>query len=305
MGLGCAYPQEVSLVRRVLVTGANGFVGSTVCAALSRAGLLARAAMRSPESLPRPLNGEVAIVGNIDAGTEWGPALAGMDAVVHLAGRVHVLNERFQDSLAEFRKVNVLGTERLARMAADRGVQRLIYASSIGVNGRVTRAQPFVEEDVPAPHNSYAISKWEAECVLRQVAAETGLEVVILRPPLVYGPGVKANFLRLMKLVDQGLPLPLGSVHNRRSLLYVGNLADAVIRCLEHPEAVGEVFLVSDGEDVSTPELVRHIAGVLHRPARLLPFPPRLLQATARLDKRLSAVEPLLNSLVADRKSVV
>lgn len=287
-------------MRHVLVTGANGFVGRTVCATLSGSGIRVRAAVRSSERSPRPLSGEDMVVGNIGARTEWGAALSGIDAVVHLAGRAHILKETSEDPQAEFYKVNVFGTERLARAAVQAGVQRLVYISSIGVNGKSTPGLPFTEEQAPAPHNPYAISKWEAERVLRRVAAETGLEVAILRPPLVYGPGVKANFLRFMELVDRGLPLPLGSVRNRRSLLYVGNLADAIVRCLQHPEAAGEIFLVSDGEDLSTPELLRRIAGVLHRPARLLTFPPGLLRTAVRLNKRLSAMEPLLTSLVVD-----
>lgn len=247
-----------------------------------------------------PFDGDVVATGNIGPETVWAPALEGVDAVVHLAGRAHVLKETSQDPLAEFRRINVLGTECLARAAADEGVRRLIYVSSIGVNGRVTYSQPFTEEDVPTPHNSYAISKWEAEQVLHRVAEETGIEVVILRPPLIYGPGVKANFLRLMKLVNQGLPLPLASVRNRRSFLYVGNLADAVVRCLEYPEVASEVFLISDGEDVSTPELLRCIAGSLHCPARFVPLPPTLLRAAGHLTGRSSMVEPLLDSLVMD-----
>ncbi len=290
---------------RVLVTGANGFVGQAVCTVLSEAGYTVRAAVRSSDRLPgRSFEGEVVTVGDIGSDTRWEPALEGISAVVHLAGRVHVLRETFQDPLAEFHKINVLGTERLARMAADEGVQRLIYVSSIGVNGRTTGSRPFTEEDVPAPHNPYAFSKWEAEQALGQVTAETGMEVAILRPPLVYGPGVKANFLRLMKLVNRGVPLPLKSIENRRSLLYVGNLASAIMTCIDHPGAAGKVFLISDSEDVSTPELFSRIASALGRSVYLLPFPPLLLRMAGRLTGSLSALEPLLDSLTVDSSKI-
>ena len=292
-------------MRRVLVTGANGFVGQTVCPVLSEAGYTVRAAVRSSDKLPgRSFEGEVVTVGDIGSDTRWEPALEGISAVVHLAGRVHVLRETFQDPLAEFHKINVLGTERLVRMAAEEGVQRLIYVSSIGVNGRTTGSHPFTEEDVPDPHNPYAFSKWEAEQALGQVTAETGIEVVILRPPLVYGPGVKANFLRLMKLVNRGVPLPLKSIENRRSLLYIGNLASAIMTCIDQPGAAGKVFLVSDGEDVSTPELFSWIGSALGRSVYLLPFPPLLLRMAGRLTGSLSGLEPLLDSLTVDSSKI-
>lgn len=286
---------------RVLVTGANGFVGQAVCATLPKAGHAVRAAVRNSRTMRSSFSdGEVVVVGEIGPDTSWAPVLEGVDVVVHLAGRVHVLKETFRDPLAEFHKTNVLGTEHLARAAAGMGVRRLVYMSSIGVNGRATRGRSFTEEQEPRPHNPYAVSKWEAEEALGRVAAETGLEVVVLRPPLVYGPGVKANFLRLMRLVDRGLPLPLGLAENRRSLVYVGNLADAVVACVTRPEAAGEAFLISDGEDVSTPELLHMIGGALDRPVRLLPVPPRLLRAAGRLTGASSAVEPLLGSLTVD-----
>jgi nucleoside-diphosphate-sugar epimerase len=291
----------LSSVSRVLVTGANGFVGRAVCAALPEAGFEVRAAVRSPKRLPEGLDGgEVVSVGEICARTDWRSALEGVDTVVHLAGRVHVLKERLKDAQPEFRRVNVLGSEKLARAAAEAGVRRLVHVSSIGVNGISTPSRPFTEADEPHPHNHYSISKWEGEKAMRRVAGETGLELVVLRPPLVYGPGVKANFLRLMHLVDRRLPLPLASVNNRRSLIYVGNLADAVVTCVTRPEAAGELFLVSDGEDVSTPGLLRSIAAALRKPALLAPFPPTLLRAGGRVARRPSMVEPLLDSLMVD-----
>ncbi len=191
-------------------------------------------------------------------------------------------------------------TERLARAAAESGVKRMVHVSSIGVNGISTHNRAFTEADEPVPHNYYAISKWDAEKALRRVAEGTGLDIVVLRPPLVYGPGVKANFLRLMHLVNRRLPLPLRSVDNRRSLIYVGNLADAISACVSDPRAAGELFLLSDGEDVSTPGLLRSIASALHKPAILFPFPPGLLHAAGRMIGMPSMVEPLLDSLTLD-----
>ena len=293
------------LMAYVLVTGANGFVGQALCGALSKTGYKVRAAVRKEDRLKnRSFEGEVSTVGDIGPDISWTPALEDVDTVVHLAGRVHVLRETHGDPHGEFRSVNVHGAEYLARMAVGAGVRRLIYVSSVGVNGKVTYGKAFTEEQAPSPHNAYASSKEEAEKVLHRVAKESGLEVVILRPPLIYGPGVKANFLRLMNLVDQGLPLPLASVRNRRSLLYVGNLADATISCIRHPQASGKTFLVSDGEDVSTPELIRRIAYPLKRPARLLPFPPSLLLVAARLAGKRSVMEPLLESLVVDSSKI-
>lgn len=243
---------------------------------------------------------EVAPVGSIGPDTDWGAALSGVDTVVHLAARVHVTDETAADPMAAFRQVNVLGTERLARSAAAAGVRRLVFLSSVKVNGEGTRGRAYTEGDAPAPEDGYARSKWEAERGLARIADETGLEVVVLRPPLVYGPGVKANFLALMRAIDRGLPLPLGAIDNRRSLLFVGNLADAVVRCIGHPGAAGKTFLLRDGEDVSTPELIRRLARALERPARLFPFPPALLKLAAGLAGRREAADRLLGSLTVD-----
>lgn len=247
-----------------------------------------------------PSEVELLRVGDINLDTDWSSAFEGIEWVVHLAGRAHVLNEATRDPYAEFLKVNAHGTECLARAAAEAGVKRLIYVSSVHVNGTRTSRSAFTEDHEPSPRMHYAISKWEAEKALQRIALATDLETVILRPPLVYGPGVKANFLRLMELVDNGLPLPFRSIKNRRSLLYVGNLADAIACCLGHPDAAGKTFLLSDGEDVSTPQLIRHIGGALGRKPRLLPFPPSAIRSAARLAGRLSMAEPLLDDLVVD-----
>lgn len=293
------------VTNRVLVTGANGFVGRTLCPVLEDAGTRVRAAVKDGSGrLPGSCDGDVMSVGNIGADTAWLPALKDVEVVVHLAGRVHVLRETVRDPQAEFHKVNVLGTEHLARVSARAGVKRIVYVSSIGVNGRRTTESAFSETHEPSPHNAYALSKWEAEQVLREVSEETGIEVVILRPPLIYGPGVKANFLRLMELVNLGLPLPMGSIDNRRSLLYVGNLADAISKCIQAPEASGKTFLVSDGEDVSTPELVRRIRKALGVSTMVLPLPTAAIRLAAYLARRASSVEPLLDSLVIDSTEI-
>jgi nucleoside-diphosphate-sugar epimerase len=289
----------------VLVTGANGFVGRGVVDALSKSSFGVRTAVRH-SSRASSLAGHEAVVGDISPDTQWEEALLGVSMVVHLAARVHVMHDTTTDPLTEFRKVNVLGTERLAREAARAGVRRFVYVSSIKVNGESTNAHSgaFAEKNAPNPQDPYGVSKWEAEQALHRVAQETGLEVVIVRPPLVYGPGVGANFLRLLKLVHKGVPLPFGLINNQRSLVYVGNLANAIITCLEHPAATGQTYLVSDGEDVSTPELIRHVAHALGRPARLLAVPPALLRVAGQLTGKSSEVERLLDSLVIDSSKI-
>lgn len=285
---------------RVLVTGANGFVGQALCPLLEKAGWEVRRATRSAAAASNPAANSFA-VGNIGAQTDWRKPLEGISAVVHLAARVHLMQDDARDPLAQYRAVNRDGTENLARQAAEAGVRRLVYLSSIKVNGERTTEQPFRADDAPHPQDSYARSKWEAEQALQRVAAATGLETVILRPPLVYGPGVKANFLRLMRLVERGIPLPLGTVDNRRSLLYLGNLADAVRACLAHPAAAGKTFLLSNGgAPLSTPALIRALATALGKPARLLPVPPFLLRLTGRLTGKDTEIARLLDSLEID-----
>ena len=284
---------------RFLVTGANGFVGKHFCAELLRQGHLVRAAVRSASALID--NAELVAVGAIDDKTNWAEVLCGVDVVIHLAARVHVMKDVAADPLAEFLKVNVQGTANLACQAALAGVKRLVYVSSIKVNGeRTTETRPFVESDKPNPQDAYAISKWQAEQALRRIAQETGLEIVIVRPPLVYGPGVKGNFIKLMAAVDKGIPLPLAGVRNKRSLIYVGNLVDALIACASHPVAAGKIYLVRDDEDISTPDMVRQMAICLERPAKLFSLPVKLFCGLGRLFGQLEAVERLVNSLCSD-----
>ncbi|MES2480840.1 MAG: SDR family oxidoreductase [Pseudomonadota bacterium] len=278
----------------ILVTGATGFVGQALCAQLRARGLPLRAASRSAAQ------GCVA-VGALDAHTDWTDALGGVDRVVHLAARVHVMDEQAADPLAEFRKTNALATERLARQAAAAGVRRFVFLSSIKVNGEHTApGRPFSADDIPAPQDPYGISKLEAELALHRVAAETGMEICILRPPLVYGPGVRANFRSMMRWVARGVPLPLGAVRNQRSLVALDNLVDLIITCLDHPGAANQVLLAGDGEDLSTPQLLRRVAQALDTRARLVAVPPGLLQFLAGLAGKRAVVDRLCGSLQLD-----
>jgi UDP-glucose 4-epimerase len=228
-----------------------------------------------------------------------GSMFAGVDVVVHLAARVHVMDDMDQNPLASYRATNLDATPNLARQAADARVKRFVFISSIKVNGEGGDAA-YREIDAPAPADAYAISKWEAEQGLWRIARETGLEVVILRPPLVYGPGVKANFLRLMQLIQKGWPLPLGAIRNRRSLLYLGNLVDAIRLCAEHPAAAGQTFLLDDGEAVSTPDLIRAVAHAMGRTARLPAVPVRVIEFAGVLLGKRAAVARLTGSLWVD-----
>jgi len=283
---------------KVLITGANGLVGRAVCAALHRTGHAVTPAVRRAQGLAQEQ-----VIGESDAQTGWRAALAGMESVVHLAARVHVMNDSAADPLAAFRSINTAGTLNLARQCAAAGVRRFVFVSSVKVNGE-ERAAPYTEADTPAPEDAYALSKWEAEQGLWQVAAETGLEVVILRPPLVYGPGVGANFLALLRAVARGMPLPLGAINNQRSLIFVGNLADAILCCLEHPAAAGQTFLVSDGEEVSTPELVRRMATALGRPAWLVALPVPVLRMLVAFAKKPALATRLSGSLAVDSSKI-
>ena len=283
----------------VLVSGATGFVGKALCAELLRRGHGVRAAVRAA-SLQAD-NGETVSVGEINGETDWTEALSGIKVVIHLAARVHVMHDTATDALAEFRKVNVDGALNLARQSVEVGVQRFIFISSIKVNGEGTLpGQLYTAEDQPAPVDPYGISKREAEDALRQLASETGMEVVIIRPPLIYGPGVKANFQSMMRCLDRGLPLPLGAIKNRRSLLALDNLIDLIISCMTHPAAANQTFLAGDGEDLSTPELLRRMAAALGKKARLAPVPEPILMLGARLLGRQAIAQRLCGSLQVD-----
>lgn len=283
----------IASLRKVLVTGATGFIGRAVHVALQeqRDVEVVGAARRASTGLQAspPLGPEA----------DWSELLDGCDVVVHTAARAHILRDEVADPLSEYRYVNVEGTLSLARQAAEAGAERLIFLSSIGVNGNVNTC-PFSEEDPPNPTELYAQSKWEAEQGLWQVQHDTGMQVVILRPPLVYGPGAPGNFGRLVRWVERGVPLPLGDVHNRRSLVARGNLVDLILTCINHPAAANQLFLAGDGQDLSTSELLRGVAQAMGRPVRLVPVPASLLRFAATLLGRREIAERLLGSLQVD-----
>ena len=287
---------------KVLVTGANGFAGQALCVQLRRQGVQVRRAVRQIAPGERRSDDD-AVVGEIGPDTQWRAALDGVEAVVHLAARAHVMQDAVRGSLEDYRRVNVQGTRQLALEATSAGVRRMVFLSSVKVNGETTH-RPFSEQDAPHPTDAYGISKWEAEQAFKEVAQEKGIEWVILRPPLVYGPGVRANFLKLMRAVDRGVPLPVGALQNQRSLLYLGNLIDAIQVSLSHPNAANQVFLLSDGEDISTPDLVRRLAAALHVRPRLLPAPPQLVRLAGWVMGRLASTERLTRSLQVDSSRI-
>jgi nucleoside-diphosphate-sugar epimerase len=289
---------------RVLVTGASGFIGRELAKRLRASGQLVRGTRRSQhaDAIPEPI--EWCNVGEIGPGTEWREALQNVRAIVHAAGRAHLPERSARDADLAF-EVNTHGTLRLAHCAAQAGVKHLVFLSSIGVIGDATRGQPFDESTPLNPQGAYARSKLEAEIGIREIATRTGMNFTIVRPPLVYGPHAPGNFGRLVRLVRRGLPLPLGAVRNQRSMIAVENLADLLARCIENPSAVNETFVVADGTDVSTPELARLIAQGLGTRISLLPVPPRMLRAAARLAGQLDAVDKLCQSLQIDNHKLV
>jgi UDP-glucose 4-epimerase len=275
-------------------------VGRALCKELAQRGYGVRAAVRD---LSRFVNGHCdrVKVNDIGPATDWSVALSQVDTVVHLAARVHVMRDQATNPLAEFRCLNVDGTLNLARQAVAAGVRRFVFLSSIGVNGRATRfGQKITADDLPVPHDPYSISKYEAEQGLRQLADETGLEVVIIRPPLVYGAHAPGNFGRLINVLVKRFPLPLGAIHNKRSFVALDNLVDLIVTCLDHPAAVNQTFLVADGEDLSTTELLRRMGASLGSPARLIPVPTSLLEAGSALLGKRDAAQRLCGSLQVD-----
>ena len=279
---------------KILVTGAHGFVGSALCQDLTRRGVRVNAVIRQGSGRDKFL------IKDIASQTDWMSPLHGCSAVIHLAARVHVLTDRAVDPLAAFRSVNVQGTLNLARQAAKSGVHRFVFISSIGVNGAVTACEPFSAEDQAQPHSPYAQSKYEAELGLQALAKETGMKVVIIRPPLVYGQNAPGNFGSLMRWLKRGIPLPLGGIHNQRSLVALDNLVDLIITCLTHPSAANQTFLVSDGEDLSTTQLLRRMGAALGKPARLIPVPVSVLKLCAALIGKPELAQRLCGSLQID-----
>lgn len=282
---------------KILLTGASGFIGSALLERLLADGQSVTGTARKKLVFPFDL----VIVGEIGPETRWLDVVKGHQTVVHTAARVHVMHDSASDPLSEFRRVNVEGTLNLARQAAAAGVRRFVFISSIKVNGEETApGQLFRDDDLPHPLDPYGLSKQEAEEGLRQIAQESGMEVVIIRPPLVYGPGVKANFETMMRWLHRGLPLPLGSIRNRRSLVALDNLVDLIVACIDHPAAANQTFLVSDGEDLSTTELLQRMGAALGKPARLLPVPSALLSAGATVLGKRAVAQRLLGSLQVD-----
>jgi UDP-glucose 4-epimerase len=292
--------QPLSSSQRVLVTGASGFVGRALVSRLLASNDFEVVAQFRSSASAQKSQGNTVVTPAINSETDWSSALAGVNAVVHCAARVHVMNETTADPLAAFREVNVEGTLKLAREAARSGVRRFIYLSSIKVNGEGTDGKAFTAEDDCGPTDPYGLSKWEAEKGLMELAQRSAMDVVIVRPPLIYGPGVKANFLKMIQWVDRGVPLPLALVDNRRSLVGLENLTNFLIHCIDHPGAANQVFLISDGEDLSTPALLRNVAQALGKPSRLLPFPVTLLRGFAELLGKRAVVDRLCGSLRVD-----
>ena len=286
---------------KILLTGATGFLGS----AISRR--LVEDEQYQLISTVRKKSGNLisgiptVLIEGLYADTDWSSALSNIQVVIHTAARVHVMNESSGDPLTEFRKINVEGTLNLARQAAAAGVNRFIFISSIKVNGESTVIdEPFTANDQPNPVDPYGISKWESEVGLQKLAKETDMDIVIIRPPLVYGPGVKANFYNMMRWISRGIPLPLGAIKNKRSLLALDNLVDLIIVCVEHPAASNQVFLVSDGNDFSTTELLIEVGKALGTPARLIPIPAGVLKIAAILLGKRNVSQRLLGSLQVD-----
>jgi nucleoside-diphosphate-sugar epimerase len=281
---------------RILVTGATGFIGRHLCRSLATIGEMPVAAVREPSGMFE----EERVTGDLAELPDLSGFLADIDTVVHLAGLAHLIRAAADDCEDAFRRANVDAAVHLARAAAAAGVRRLVFLSTIKVNGETTTDRPFCETDPPNPHDAYARSKLAAEQALHRIATETDLEVVVIRPPLVYGPGVKANFLRLLQLVERGVPLPLGAIRNRRSLISLDNLSSLIHAAIRHPAAAGEVFLASDQCDCATPELVRMLAAGLGRTARLYPVAPPLLATCAKLVGREATYHRIAGSLQVD-----
>ena len=289
---------------RVLVTGASGFVGGYLCPELLNSGWSVRAVVRTTEAAGRLSRGvEPLYVPEIGSETDWEEGLEGIDVVAHLAGRAHVTKEEAANPLDAYREINVGGTRRLAEACAGAGVRRLVFVSSVKAVGE--GIQVAYDEETPRwPEDAYGMSKMEAEDALAVVSTRTSLDTVVLRPPLVYGPGVKANFRMLMRLVKRGMPLPLGMVRNERSMVYVRNLTAAVSSCLKHPAAAGETFFVADEESLSTRELVLRMGRLMKRPTRLVPVPEPLLRLGGRLTGRSGQVDRLAGSLTVSTAKI-
>ncbi len=278
----------------ILVTGSTGFVGSRVVELAREHDWTVIPVVRKQIE---PLTNRL-VIPFIDASTDWSGAFEGVDCIVHCAARVHQMNESEQDALAAYQEVNTLGTLNLAKQAAEAGVKRFVFVSSIKVNGEFSELNlPFEPNLKNTPQDPYGLSKYEAEVELAKLSKETGLEVVIIRPPLVYGPGVKANFLSMMRLIDKGIPLPFGAIKNQRSLVYLDNLSSLILTCCEHPVAPGHTFLASDDHDVSTTQLMQTIAHAMGKSPRLIPIPMSWIQAGSSALKKKHIAQRICGNL--------
>lgn len=291
---------------KILITGASGFVGAALCARLLRNGHSVKGTLLTSElPISLPTGVQPVVVEHLSNNSCWDHAVTDVDIIIHLAARVHVMKETAVDPVQEFRKVNLYGTEQLAQQAAQAGVNRFVFMSTVGVNGDNSGQKPYYEGDEPHPHNPYSVSKYEAELTLEHISGKTGMEVVMVRAPIVYGPGNPGNFLSLLKVIHRRTPLPLASIQNKRSLIYVENLVDALAVCATHPDAAGQTYLVSDGEDVSTSELIRRTAAALGIRARLLPFPVSVMRLIGKLTGRSATVNRLTGSLAVDSSKII
>ena len=293
---------------RILITGATGFIGSALSHGLLEAKHHVRGVVRASTGVPHwptpeSANFDWVVLHDRSTERETNEALQGVQVVVHLAARVHVMVDNASNPLQEFRQMNVDWTERLARAAALQRVHRFVYLSSIKVNGEQT-VVPFTEQDPPKPQDPYGVSKWEAEQALARVSKQTGMEIVVIRSPLVYGPGVRGNFLQLLNIVRQGIPLPLASIHNQRSLIYLGNLVDALARCVHDPRAAGRTYMVRDGEDLSTPELVRRLAVAMGSRVCLWSCPTSLLYWIGQVTGKRDILDRLVGSLQVNSSKI-
>ena len=292
---------EATSNRRVLVTGAGGFIGQAVCAAFRLRGHEVIGALRQRDVVRESAAVNYVAMGHMDESTDWSSVVKGVDCVVHLAARVHLMNDSADDPLAEFRRFNVDLTMNLARQAAAAGVRRFVFVSSVKVNGENTPfGQPFTAEDTPLPTDPYGVSKLEAEQLLKKLAETSGMEVVIVRPVLVYGPGVRANFYQMMQWLKKGVPLPLKALDNQRSLVAIDNLVDMIATCLSHPAAANQTFLVSDGEDLTVSDLMERTSMALGRRARLLTMPIIFLKFVGRIVGKQAIIHRLCEPLQVD-----
>ena len=288
-------------MKKILITGANGFIGNSLYKTLLKAGRSCIGTVRSTDLGSSNVNIEYIIVDNIELSTNWKIALKGVDCVIHCAGRAHIMKKIDANEKKFFNSVNVDGTKQLAEQAAESGVKRLVFLSSIKVNGEVTQEKEiFRYNDAPNPKDAYAKSKLDAEKVLWKASNELGLEIVIARLPLVYGFGVKGNLARLIKLVKSGVFLPLNLIQNQRSMIGMDNLTNLIIQCIDHPEASGKTFLASDGEDLSTPELIKLIASSMGKKANLFPFPISMLKFLGSVFGKKEEINRLVGSLRID-----